>query len=210
MIYRISAWLFSQNPKYLSILKKAEIGVYFFCRKTAIECEKHGYEEIALSLKEQAQTEYIHAQAFSNLLGQKLTENYKDLERRGERTIGWSKIDWDSEETYIATNLSNNPIAKFFFKNQSAGVYSIFDKLAFMHILEVHQARFYKELLLFVPESIYLPLKEIVEEEKQHSYYLKFHLCDILPSEWYYRYLNKWRFRAWTTLLRLPFYLINV
>jgi rubrerythrin len=204
MIYYLSAWIFSKNPNYLSILKKSELGVYYFCRKVAIECDKNGFNTLALQLRIQAESEYNHAQAFSKLMGGKLTESYKSLERRGNRTIEWSKIDWDSSEEYIATNLSQNAIAKLFFKGKSADSYSLFDKLAFMQVLEEHQYKFYKALSLFVCPEIAKILQSIISDEKTHSSSLLDQLSLVVPKNHIHRYLLKWQYRSFITLLMLP------
>lgn len=204
MFYKLAAWQFSKNPNYLSILKKAELGVYYFCRKVAIECEKHGFNDVAKKIRNQAEAEYNHAQSFSKLMGGKLALSYKDLaEKRGEKTINWTKVNWDSNEEYIATNLSQNAIAQLFFKGKSADSYGLLDKIAFMQVLEMHQAKFYKALCLFVPLPVFIVLKNIQIEEERHSQELTYEFGKVIPL----KYLNKWKRRAWLVLLKLPFYL---
>mgnify|MGYP001793809731 CR=1 FL=1 len=203
MLYRIIAWIFSRNPNYLSILKKSELGVYFFCRKVAIEADKNGYTKLASILEKQAESEYNHAQAFGNLLSEKLPESYKKLVSRGHRTLNWTLIG-SAEGKYNATNLSQHPLARIFFSDKPAESYSLFNKVAFMQVLEAHQVRFYKSLAKFVEPQVSIVLHSILKEEENHASALEYEFFQMMDYKYACRYLNKWQYRGFIALLKLP------
>jgi len=204
MLYTVAAYIFSRKHDYLSTLAKSELAVYFFCRKVAIEAEENGYHEIANVLNKQAESEYNHAVAFSSLISENLPESYNKLVGRGKRTIYWTKFG-TGENAFIATSLSQGLMAKIFFRGKAADHYSFFNKLIFMHVLEMHQEKFYSTLMDFTDRSTSILLKTLVKDELRHSQDLLTCTYKAIPSDIRKRYLQKWKTRSITTILKFPF-----
>ena len=191
------------------ILKKSELAVYMFSRKVATEADKSGYKNIHKQLIEQAVIEYQHAQIFAELEGSRLTETPQALIRRGKQSLEWGSVNWDTERKYYVSNLSQNPLAKIFFKNKSADSYSFLDKLAFMIILEEYQSNFYYTLSTLVDSKIKDKVLKILRDEHIHACTLKKLLLETIPENEANKYLNRWRRRALFVFLYAPIYFLK-
>ncbi len=203
----ILAWALARTitllPNYLSLLKKLEIGVFFFCWRC---CRESSDSELHELLKKQAISEYDHAQIFSQLTGGKLQMTGMGLMSREEKqAFKWSNVSWDSSgESYQADGISTGYLsAKIFFGFQTANSYDWSDRLAFMYVLEEFQSQFYQQLLQFVPLEVQSKLIAITEDEQNHA----INLLTVLESmsQDRQKLILKWNTRKYLALLLVPF-----
>ncbi|MFN6475374.1 hypothetical protein [Nostoc sp. DedQUE07] len=197
-------------PNYLLLLKKLEVGVFFFCWRSHREAKGLPtcfYGTLAKTLKEQALSEYGHAQVFCKLTGSKLNMSGAGLMSREEKAaFDWGCVDWDtSGESYQADGMSTRYLStKIFFCFRTANSYDWESRLAFMYVLEDFQSLFYKQLLRFVPEEVQLKLAPIAEDELTHA--IEIHACLrclVGPNrqEWL---IFLWQIRKYLALVCIP------
>lgn len=213
MVDELLAWvlarILSSLPNYLILLKKLEVGVFFFCWRSHREAKTLPayYGTLAETLKEQALSEYNHAQVFCQLTGSKLNMSGAGLMSREEKAaFDWGCVNWDtSGESYQADGMSTRYLsAKVFFGFRTANSYDWCDRLAFMYVLEEFQFLFYKQLLKFVPEEVQLELNRIAEDEESHAISIHGSLwCLVGPSrqEWL---IFLWQIRKYLALACIP------
>ncbi|QLE47930.1 hypothetical protein FD724_07240 [Nostoc sp. C057] len=119
LIALILARIITLFPNYLSLLKKLEIGVFFFCWRCYLEAKNLPgyYGRLDENLKEQALSEYSHAQVFCQLTGSKLNMSGAGLMNREEKqAFNWGCVNWDSSlESYQVDGMSTRYLsAKIF------------------------------------------------------------------------------------------------
>ncbi|AUB36159.1 hypothetical protein COO91_02060 [Nostoc flagelliforme CCNUN1] len=213
MIDELLAWVLARIvtllPNYLSLLKKLEIGVFFFCWRSHREAKNlpayYGYLEA--KLKDQALSEYSHAQVFCQLTGSKLNMSGAGLMSREEKTaFDWGCVNWDSSgESYQADGMSTRYLsAKVFFCFRTANSYGWCDRLAFMHVLEEFQSLFYKQLLKFVPEELRAKLAPIAADELTHATELQTSLRLLATPKRQESLVFQWQVRKYLALTCLP------
>jgi hypothetical protein len=192
------AHIFSKLPMF-SILRKLEMGVFFFCYKQALKAESEN-KDFEKYLKEQAESEYSHCYYFSTLEGVGLSMNSEELFNRGKKTNDWRKVDWNGSR-YQADGLSVNSLAgKMFFRGKTADSYDWANKLAFMHVLENFQYIFYQQLSPYIQSKDFFGL---VAAEKNHAYQLKSYLFS-LAGKWSCLFLLKWHLLKYCALFFVP------
>jgi hypothetical protein len=189
---------------YINLLKKLELGVFFFCWRQSLLAESEGLP-IAFYLKQQAMGEYGHAQYFCNLEGVKLKLSASDLfDREKKKAYSWGRVDWDTLESYQADGLSTKYLStRVFFGNKLASDFDWFDKLAFMAVLESFQSAFYEEMLGHCKPQHHDGFQAIAEEELGHVGILE-HCLSLLPKNKFYSLLLKWHLRKYLALLFVP------
>jgi hypothetical protein len=196
-------------PNYLTLLKKLEIGVFFFCWRSHREARNlpANYSNLAEKLKEQAVSEYAHAQVFCQLTGSTLCMSGAGLMSREEKAaFDWGCVNWDSSgESYQADGMSVRYLsAKVFFAFRTANSYDWCDRLAFMYVLEEFQWLFYKQLIKFVPDEVRLKLDQIVLDELTHAAELHGSLHLITNAERQEWLIFLWQARKYLALACLP------
>ncbi|MBD2771184.1 hypothetical protein [Iningainema tapete] len=212
LICLVLAWVFSKLPNRLSLLKKLEVGVFFFCWRQALQAQAEGNSTLNLILKEQAESEYHHAQAFCTLTGSKLELSADKLFNRESKNAQiWSTVNWDASESFQADGLSRKYYsAKAFFGGHQARDFSWENKLAFMTVLESFQACFYRKLLQFLPLKVGRSLLAICNEEANHSITLRMALAKMTDSSTATKLMRKWKQRLYLGLLILPLDLVGI
>jgi hypothetical protein len=197
-------------PNYLSLLKKLEIGVFFFCWRCYLEARNlpSGYGRLDENLKEQALSEYSHAQIFCQLTGSKLNMSGAGLMSREEKAaFDWGCVNWDSNgESYQVDGMSTRYLsAKIFFGFRTANSYDWENRLAFMCVLEDFQHCFYKQLLRFVPSEVQEKLSPLSEDELTHAINLHASLWLISGVKRSSYLLFIWQIRKYLALICIPF-----
>jgi hypothetical protein len=197
-------------PNYLILLKKLEIGVFFFCWRSHREVINlpTSYGSLEDQLKQQAISEYSHAQVFCKLTGSKLNMSGAGLISREEKAaFDWGCVDWDtSGESYQVDGMSTRYLsAKIFFGFRTANSYGWCDRLAFMYVLEEFQALFYKQLLRFVPPEVQEELLPIAEDELTHAINIHASLWYIAGVERQQWLIFLWQVRKYLALVFIPF-----
>jgi rubrerythrin len=197
------AWAFTKLPNHLILLKRLEIGVFFFCWRLALKAEAENQAILARSLKKQAESEYHHAQLLSNLTGSKLLMSASGLFDREDRSsFNWGSVDWDSSEEFRADGLSRRYIcARVLFGGQFAKDFDINNQLAFMAVLEELQAEFYAALLNLIHPNSERYLRAIATDEASHSDTLR-ELLSFHPDA--QQLIRKWRWRTAIAFLFVP------
>ncbi|MEH2456966.1 hypothetical protein [Nostoc sp.] len=208
------AWVLARAitliPNYLSLLKKLEIGVFFFCWRSHREAKllPTHYGNLPEQLKEQAISEYGHAQVFCQLTGSKLNMSGAGLMSREEKAaFDWGCVDWDtSGESYQVDGMSTKYLsAKMFFSFRTANSYGWRDRLAFMYVLEDFQSLFYTQLLKFVPVEVKDKLQSIVDDELNHAIQLYGSLFVISNGTRHVQsLLSCWQIRKYLALAFVP------
>lgn len=204
------AWAFSKLPNRLVLLKRLELGVFFFCWREAIAAIESGDTKLGGILYAQAESEFHHAQSFAALTGGKLEISANGLfDREYKEAFKWSQVEWDSSESFRADGISRKYLsARIFFKGQTANSFMWQDKLAFMAILETFQAHFYKKLLRFLPPHEATPLISICGEEEDHSLELRSVLTERAGIFSAADLMLKWKRQLYLGLLFTPIDLI--
>lgn len=189
---------------YINLLKKLELGVFFFCWRQSLQAESEGLP-IAQYLKQQAQSEYGHAQYFCNLEGVKLKLSASDLfDRENKKAYSWSVINWDALESYRVDGISTKYLSsRIFFSNKLASDFDWKNKLAFMLVLENFQSAFYEEMTGHCKPQHYDGLIHIADEETQHAGILE-HCLSLVTKDKYCLLLLKWHLRKYLVLLLVP------
>ncbi|MFN6538110.1 MAG: hypothetical protein RM021_017430 [Nostoc sp. EkiNYC01] len=209
----VLARIFTLLPNYLTLLKKLEVGVFFFCWRSHREAkampfyQARLYGSLADSLKEQAISEYSHAQVFCQLTGSKLNMSGAGLMSREEKAaFDWGCVNWDSSgESYQVDGMSTRYLSgKIFFGFRTANSYDWCDRLAFMYVLEEFQSLFYKHLLKFVGEEIQQQLSQIAEHEESHAIQLYALLWSIAGVERRQQLIFWWQVRKYLGLFCCP------
>ncbi len=204
MIKKLACKLFAKtfiklpHNLMLDILKRLEIGVYLFCRRQSIL-----YPELKDLLERQAVSEYNHAQTFATLGGSKLQCFAQELLDK-EESLSWNRLTWcDGDWGEPIDGMSTRFLSsRLFFKGKTASSYDLFNKLAYMHVLEELQTIFYEELIKVCSSDVRNILLKITLDEKEHSEGLLRALQDINPSG--YGLVESWRSRLRIALLLLP------
>lgn len=200
-------------PNYLLLLKKLEIGVFFFCWRSHREAktmpfhQARLYGDLADSLKEQALSEYAHAQVFCQLTGSKLNMSGSGLISREEKAaFDWGCVNWDSSgESYQVDGMSSRYLsAKIFFGFRTANSYDWCDRLAFMYVLEEFQSDFYKHLLKFAAPEVQEKLVSIAQDEETHAINLQALLWYVAGVEKKDELIFWWQVRKYLALLCTP------
>ncbi len=204
------AFFFSKMPNRLRLLKRLEMGVFFFCWRQAIAARSEGRTDLSEVLKQQAESEYHHAQTFCSISGNKLILRVHELFKReiSSNSANWSKVKWDNSEQFSADGLSRKYLsARIFFSDRYAKDFDWEDKLAFMAVLESFQACFYKKLLHFLPGSEIEPILTIYRQEAEHSATLVTALSEMVGMFVARDLMVKWKCRLY---LALPFILLDL
>ncbi|PHJ69230.1 hypothetical protein VF14_03645 [Nostoc linckia z18] len=224
LITLVLARIFTLLPNYLTLLKKLEVGVFFFCWRCHREAKAmpfhqarlYGDLDLADILKEQALSEYGHAQVFCQLTGSKLNMSGAGLMSREEKAaFDWGCVNWDSSgESYQADGMSTRYLsAKIFFGFRTANSYDWRDRIAFMYVLEEFQSCFYKQLLKFVPGEVQKELVPIADCEEAHAINLYALLWNLAGVEGRQKLVFWWRVRKYLGLICCPidalYYLIK-
>ncbi|HYX14760.1 MAG TPA: hypothetical protein VE944_10405 [Nostoc sp.] len=209
LIALILARIITLFPNYLSLLKKLEIGVFFFCWRCYLEARSLPayYGRLDENLKEQAVSEYNHAQVFCQLTGSKLNMSGAGLMSREEKQAWeWSFVKWDSSnESYQVDGMSTRYLsARIFFGFRTANSYDWCDRLAFMCVLEDFQHCFYKQLAFFVPPEVQEKLLPIIEDELTHAINLHACLWLIAGVKRSSHLLLIWQIRKYLALICIP------
>ncbi|MEH2067923.1 MAG: hypothetical protein V7K47_07105 [Nostoc sp.] len=200
-------------PDYLTLLKKLEVGVFFFCWRSHREAKAMPAHQARLcgsladTLKEQALSEYNHAQVFCQLTGSKLNMSGAGLMSREEKAaFDWGCVNWDSSgESYQVDGMSTRYLAaKIFFGFRTANSYDWCDRLAFMYVLEELQALFYKHLLRFVEPEVREQLALIAEHEETHAINLSGLLWGIKGVGGSAKVVFWWQVRKYLAMTLLP------
>ena len=201
------AFFFSKMPNRITLLKRLEIGVFLFCWRTAIQAEVEDKSELAKILREQAESEYHHAQTFCTFTDNKFKWSVTKLFNNPDRSLSWGQV-WDTSETFVADGLSRKYLsARIFFGDRYAKDFDWEDKLAFMAVLESYQACFYKKLLHFLPDSEIEPILTIYRQEAEHSATLVTALSEMVGMFVATDLMTKWKRRLY---LALPFILLDL
>jgi hypothetical protein len=195
------AYFFSKLPMS-SLLKKLEMGVFFFCWRQAVLAEDEG-QPFAIYLRQQAESEHSHAHFFSHLEGGNLKLDTDDFFNREPRALSWATVNWDENEVYQVDGISTKFIAsKIFFMGREANSFSWQDKLAFMVVLERFQTIFYQSLIKYFPEEVQFQIEDIASSEELHSLFLESGLIQVNRKS--FVFLMKWQLRKYLALLALP------
>ncbi|MEH1780232.1 MAG: hypothetical protein V7L26_14140 [Nostoc sp.] len=197
-------------PNYLSLLKRLEIGVFFYCWRRHLEARNLPgyYGRLDENLKEQALSEYNHAQVFCQLTGSKLNMSGAGLMSREEKAaFDWGCVNWDSSgESYQVDGMSTRYLsAKIFFGFRTANSYNWENRLAFMCVLEDFQHCFYKQLLRFVTPEVQEKLAPIIQDELTHAINLHDSLWFISGVRRSSNLLLIWHTRKYLALICIPF-----
>ncbi|AUB37531.1 Ferritin-like superfamily [Nostoc flagelliforme CCNUN1] len=208
MIDELLAWVLAKIitllPNYLNLLKKLEVGVFFFCWRSHREAKNLPayYGNLEAKLKDQALSEYSHAQVFCQLTGSKLNMSGAGLMSREEKAaFNWGCVNWDSSESYQADGMSTRYLsAKVFFWFRTANSYGWCDRLAFMHVLEEFQWLFYKQLLKLVSDEVRAKLAPIAEEELAHAAELQASLRLLATPKRQKSLVFQWQVRKYLAL----------
>ncbi|BBD69538.1 hypothetical protein NIES4072_31290 [Nostoc commune NIES-4072] len=209
LIALILARIITLFPNYLSLLKKLEIGVFFFCWRCYLEARNlpGHYGRLDENLKEQALSEYNHAQVFCKLTGSKLNMSGAGLMKREEKqAFSWSFVEWDSSnESYQVDGMSTRYLsAKIFFGFRTANSYNWENRIAFMCALEDFQHCFYQQLVRFVPPEVQEKLAPIIEDELTHAINLNASLWLIAGVKRSSYLLLIWQIRKYLALICVP------
>ena len=146
---------FMEPQEYLTLFKRLELGVYFFCLKKYKSTEQ-GY------FMTQAMQEFNHSKVFANIL-------FPDSKYRLPKTDTYTTKK-DEGTIYSADGISKRYLTtRFFFSGKSAEEFDINNSLAFMGVLENFQYLVYLEVLKFIPSEYFRYLESIANEEKEHS-----------------------------------------
>jgi hypothetical protein len=165
---KLLAFLLTRSPNYLNILKRLELGVFFFCWRQSILAEEECRFNLAKILQKQCKDEYSHAMFFAECEGKPLNHTATQWlnKPRWKEAHTWSYLG----DTIFADGISQKfRCARVFFNGEFAKSYYWDDKLAFMAILEELQYKFYKELIIFLPTNLQSQFKAIILSEKEHS-----------------------------------------
>ncbi|MBN3951929.1 MAG: hypothetical protein HWQ38_37885 [Nostoc sp. NMS7] len=207
------AWALARTitllPNYLILLKKLEIGVFFFCWRCLRQAKNLPayYGSLESVLKEQALSEYSHAQVFCQLTGSKLNMSGAGLMSREEKAaFDWGCVNWDSSgESYKADGMSTRYLAaKVFFGFRTANSYDWRNRLAFMYVLEDFQFKFYQQLMRFVSEEVRKELVAIANDEETHAIQLKSLLWNIVGAKRQQQLVFWWQMRLYLALICVP------
>lgn len=209
LIALILARIITLLPNYLSLLKRLEIGVFFFCWRCYLEARNLPgcYGRLDDNLKEQALSEYNHAQVFCQITGSKLNMSGVGLMNREEKqAFNWSFVEWDSSnESYQVDGMSTRYLSsKVFFGFRTANSYDWENRIAFMCILEDFQHCFYKQLVRFVPPEIQEKLAPIIEDELTHAINLHASLWMISGVNRSSNLLLTWQIRKYLAMICIP------
>ncbi len=161
LINQIAAFLvgliifhFMDEQEYLTLFKRLELGVCFFCRK---KYKSTGDDYFF----KQAKQEFNHSKVFASIVDPDSKYRFpNETYTVREDTFGHYSVDGLSKR-YIST--------RFFFAGKSAEEFDIDNSLAFMGVLEKFQYLVYSETLKFIPREYYRYLESITNEEKEHS-----------------------------------------
>jgi hypothetical protein len=177
------------------LLKKLELGVFFFCWRQASLAQSED-KLFSSVLREQCSAEHSHARYFALQSG----SNILDLEyyfSREPRSQNWSFID----NEYYADGMSVDYLcSRVFFMGKSAYSFSWADKLAYMIVLEQFQVQFYSCLMKYLPNQ--QAIHRIIMSEELHSLLLE-NAIDI-ETKYSILYILKWRFFKYLALLFVP------
>lgn len=191
----LAAKILISLPSYLgfSLLKRLEAGVYLFCRRQWLLYLQLPISEV---LKNQAISEFNHAQALALLSNSKLEISAKYLINRPDADT-WNRLEWDNRDwgepldgisvRYLTT--------KIFFNGRTANSYELADKLGFMCVLEHLQTEFYSQLIKVCSSRDKAKLIQIQRDEAEHADSLLLALKEASPN--WRSLLWKWRIRKY-------------
>jgi hypothetical protein len=190
-------------PNFIQLLKRLEIGVFFFCWRQSLLAESEEKHELAAILKKQAESEYHHAMTLASLSGDRLNLRVEDLFTLEDKGADlWGTVSC-RQDKFQADGISRRYLAaRVFFGGFHALHFNWADKLAYMHVLESFQSFFYQSLA--TASGIKL-LQNICEDETDHAENLLFALRTVAgnKSNWL---VFKWQMRKF---LALPVVMID-
>lgn len=188
---RIILFFFVRTKNYIDILRKLELGVYFFCIKKFTESGNSFFYDMALE-------EYSHARIFSKILGKQIPE-LKQIKM-------WNTLVLlPDNDSFQADGISKKYLCgRLFFGNRSAKDISTSEYIAFMAILEKFQAECYFKLANRKGGEYSEYFQLIGEEEYKHAIGL---LELIKTQKISVKVLIKWQLKL---ILALPFSLYDL
>ncbi|MDJ0677598.1 MAG: hypothetical protein QNJ36_19815 [Calothrix sp. MO_167.B42] len=188
-------------PGKYKFLKRLELGVFFFCWRRSLEAAAEGKEELAATLKQQAQEEYSHAQIFGCLVNSPCKWPANTFFKSSDSIKCGSSLDGISKRYWMA---------KLLFGFAEASTYSWEDTLAFMAVLESFQSNFYQQLWQFLPPQHKDIIRKITSQELDHSIELRNQLTKMVGLQRSAQLLNKWNFRLHVSLIFLPIDVLGI